>query len=256
MNDFSGKTIIVTGGAQGIGRGIAEYLLDRKCQVVMSDIDIEAGQELVEHLARPEGLLFVHTDVSKEQQVMQCIAETLQFSGRIDGLVNNAGIADPNNAPVTELLLDDWEKILRTNLTGSFLMVKHAAPYLSAQQGAVVNIASTRAIQSEANTEAYAASKGGLVALTHAMAISFGSRIRVNAILPGWIDVSKLKKKSAGKQVHFSRRDHEQHPVGRIGTVKDIAALTAFLLSGQAGFITGQQFIVDGGMTRKMIYGE
>jgi NAD(P)-dependent dehydrogenase (short-subunit alcohol dehydrogenase family) len=91
MNDFSGKTIIVTGGAQGIGGGIVEYLLDRKCQIVMSDIDVEAGQELVEHLARPERLLFVHTDVSKEQQVMQCIAETLQFSGRIDGLVNNAG---------------------------------------------------------------------------------------------------------------------------------------------------------------------
>jgi NAD(P)-dependent dehydrogenase (short-subunit alcohol dehydrogenase family) len=187
---------------------------------------------------------------------MQCITETLQFTGRIDGLVNNAGIADPNNAPITELLLDDWEKILRTNLTGSFLMVKHAAPYLSAQQGTVVNIASTRAIQSEANTEAYAASKGGLVALTHAMAISFGNRIRVNAILPGWIDVSKLKKKSARKQVHFSRQDHEQHPVGRIGKVEDIAALTAFLLSDKAGFITGQQFIVDGGMTRKMIYAE
>lgn len=256
MNDFSGKTIIVTGGAQGIGRGIVEYLLDRKCQVVMSDIDIEAGQELVEHLANPECLLFVHTDVSKEHQVMQCITETLQFSGRIDGLVNNAGIADPSNAPITELLLEDWEKILRTNLTGSFLMVKHAAPYLSSNEGAVVNIASTRALQSEANTEAYAASKGGLVALTHAMAISFGSRIRVNAILPGWIDVSNLKKKSARKAVHFSRQDHEQHPVGRIGKVEDIAALTAFLLSDQAGFITGQQFVVDGGMTRKMIYAE
>ncbi len=256
MNDISGKTIIVTGGAQGIGRGIVEYLLDRKCQVVMSDIDIEAGEELVEHLARPESLLFVHTDVSKERQVMQCITETLRFTGRIDGLVNNAGIADPNNAPITELLLDDWEKILRTNLTGSFLMVKYAAPYLSIKHGAVVNIASTRALQSEANTEAYAASKGGLVALTHAMAISFGSRIRVNAILPGWIDVSSLKKKSARKQVHFSRQDHEQHPVGRIGTVEDIAALTGFLLSDASGFITGQQFIADGGMTRKMIYAE
>lgn len=256
MNDFSGKTIIVTGGAQGIGRGIVEYLLDRKCQVVMSDIDIEAGQELVEHLARPESLLFVQTDVSKEHHAMQCITKTLQFTSRIDGLVNNAGITNPSNAPITELLLDDWEKILRTNLTGSFLMVKHAAPHLSRNDGAVVNIASTRALQSEANTEAYAASKGGLVALTHAMAISFSNRIRVNAILPGWIDVSNLKKKSARRPMHFSRQDHEQHPVGRIGKVEDIAALTAFLLSDEAGFITGQQFIVDGGMTRKMIYAE
>jgi len=100
------------------------------------------------------------------------------FYSRISGLVNNAGIAQPNNAPITELVLEDWDKNLRTNLTGSFLMVKHAAPHLMAQKGAVVNIASTRAIQSEANTEAYAASIGGLV-----------SRIRVNAILPGWIDV-------------------------------------------------------------------
>lgn len=256
MKDFSGKTVIVTGGAQGIGRGIAEYLLARKCQVVVADIDIEAGLELVEILSTPETMLFVHTDVSVEHDVSNCVAETLRFAGRIDGLVNNAGIARPGNAPITELLLEDWEKTLSTNLTGSFLMVKHAAPHLMAQKGAVVNIASTRAIQSEANTEAYAASKGGLVALSHAMAISFSGRIRVNAILPGWIDVSDLKKKSAGKHVHLSKLDHEQHPAGRVGRAEDIAALTAFLLSDEAGFITGQQFIADGGMTRKMIYVE
>lgn len=177
MDDFAGKSIIVTGGAQGIGRGIVLYLLERNCQVIVSDIDMEAGLELIEHLAMPDKLFFVHTDVGEEKSVSQCIAEALRFTGRISGLVNNAGITQPNNAPITELVLEDWDKILRTNLTGSILMVKHAAPHLMAQKGAVVNIASTRAIQSEANTEAYAASKGGLVALTHAMAISFGSRI-------------------------------------------------------------------------------
>lgn len=254
MQSFSGKCVIVTGGAQGIGRGIAEYLLAQDCRVVVADIDAEAGRELAEELARPERLLVVRTDVGEEGDAARCVAAAMDFAGRLDGLVNNAGIASPANPPLAELSLAAWEKMLRINLTGAFLMVKHAAPHLMASRAAVVNISSTRALQSEANTEAYAAAKGGLVALTHAMAISFGSRLRVNVILPGWIDVTGCRKRSSRKAADFSRQDHEQHPVGRIGRPEDVAALTAFLLSEEAGFITGQQFIVDGGMTRKMIY--
>ena len=256
MDDLSGKTVIVTGGAQGIGRGISEYLMQKNCRVIIADLDSEAGEELIGSCKTTDNLRFVPTDVGRESSVANCIAETLRHFSRLDGLVNNAGIADPYNPPITDFLLSDWEKMIRTNLTGSFLMVKHAAPSLMARQGAVVNIASTRAHQSEAHTEAYAASKGGLVALTHAMAISFGPRLRVNVILPGWIDVSSLRKASARKNVSYSREDHQQHPVGRIGKAADIAALTAFLLSDQAGFITGQEFVVDGGMTKKMIYRE
>ena len=256
MVDFSSKTIVVTGGAQGIGRGISEYLLERKGKVIIADIDIEAGQELTDYLAQPDRALFVPTDVGDEQSVIHCLTESLNFAGRIDGLVNNAGLAHPGRTPLIELSLDSWEKMLRTNLTGCFLMVKHTAPHMMTKGGAIVNIASTRALQSEADTEAYSASKGGLLALTHALAVSLGSRIRVNAVLPGWIDVSSWRKSSARIPATLSPDDHLQHPAGRVGTVDDIAAMTAFLLSEEAGFITGQQFIVDGGMTRKMIYCE
>jgi NAD(P)-dependent dehydrogenase (short-subunit alcohol dehydrogenase family) len=119
----------------------------------------------------------------------------------------------------------------------------YAAPHLRAAHGAIVNIASTRALQSEPDTEAYAASKGGLVALSHALAMSLGPRVRVNCVSPGWIAHAKVRKK-----------DHAQHPVGRVGRDEDVAGLVAYLLSDAAGFVTGQNFVIDGGMTRKMIY--
>lgn len=185
-----------------------------------------------------------------------CISATVARFGRIDGLVNNAGIAHPGRTPVTELSIDVWERMLRVNLTGAFLMVKHAAAHLERHRGAIVNIASTRALQSEPHTEAYSASKGGLVALTHALAISFAHRIRVNAVLPGWIDISGLQKKSKVYPAELRPDDHLQHPAGRVGVADDVAAIVAYLLSDQASFITGQSFVVDGGMTKKMIYVE
>ncbi len=120
----------------------------------------------------------------------------------------------------------------------------------------IVNIASTRAMQSEPHTEAYSATKGGLVALTHALAMSLGPDVRVNCISPGWIAVSEWKKRSQRKAADLRQEDHAQHPAGRVGIPGDVAALVAFLISYEAGFITGQNFVVDGGMTKKMIYVE
>jgi NAD(P)-dependent dehydrogenase (short-subunit alcohol dehydrogenase family) len=125
---------------------------------------------------------------------------------------------------------------------------------LKTTKGSIVNIGSTRALQSEQNTEAYSASKGGILALTHALAVSLGPEIRVNCISPGWIDVSGVKKKSAANQIELSGADNEQHPAGRVGKPEDIANMVLFLLNPENDFITGQNFIVDGGMTRKMIY--
>jgi len=122
-------------------------------------------------------------------------------------------------------------------------MAKHCVPQLRRHRGAIVNIASTRALQSEPDTEAYAAAKGGLVGLTHALAISLGPEVRVNCVSPGWIARESVR-----------RKDHAQHPVGRVGHGEDIAGIVAYLLSDAAGFVTGQNFVVDGGMTKKMIY--
>lgn len=132
----------------------------------------------------------------------------------------------------------------------------HAAPLMKRSGGgAMINIASTRALQSEPNTEAYAASKGGVLALTHALAVSLGpDRIRVNAVSPGWIDVTEWKKAALRKAAHLTEADHAQHPVGRVGHPDDIASACVFLASDEAGFVTGQNLVIDGGMTVKMIY--
>jgi NAD(P)-dependent dehydrogenase (short-subunit alcohol dehydrogenase family) len=161
----------------------------------------------------------------------------------LDLLVNNGGIADPVNGPLAELSLADWRKTIDSHLTGAFLMSSAAIPLLN-KGGAIVNMISTRAFMSEPHTEAYATSKGALFALTHALAISEGPRIRVNAIAPGWI--------SDGEDLRTV--DHEQHPVGRVGRAEDIAGAVLYL--AEAGFVTGQVLTVDGGMTRKMIYAE
>jgi len=255
QHQFDGKTVIVTGGAQGIGMGIAQELLARGANVVIGDIDDEALDGVRQEMAS-DRLLCLHTDIRLEPSVQECIAAAADRFGTIDGLVNNGGIASPGRTPITELTLENWDNMLRTNLTGAFLMAKHCCPWLRKNGGAMVNISSTRAYQSEANTEAYAATKGGLVALTHALAVSLGPQIRVNCICPGWIDVSNWKKKANRRQIALSEKDHRQHPAGRVGIPGDIAALTAFLLSDEAGFITGQSFVVDGGMTKKMIYVE
>ncbi len=226
------KTALVTGAAQGIGAAIAALLAERGYEVAVVDVKNPG-----------KGGFFVHTDVSSEASVRACVRAVVRKLGRLDALVNNAGLADPASGPLEKLALAQWNRRIGTNLTGVFLMAKHCAAHLRAARGAMVNIASTRALQSEPHTEAYAASKGGVVALSHALAMSLGPEVRVNCISPGWIAHQRLRKK-----------DHAQHPVGRAGRDADIAALTAYLLSDAAGFITGQNFIADGGMTRKMIY--
>jgi hypothetical protein len=151
--------------------------------------------------------------------------------------------------PLRQLTLEEWHRVIDTNLTAAFLLARAAERPLRKAHGSIVLIASTRASMSEANTESYSASKGGLVALTHALAISLGPEVRVNCISPGWIatkDYGALR-----------RKDHAQHPAGRVGKPDDIAEITAFLLDDKrSGFVTGANFVVDGGMTRKMIYVE
>lgn len=256
MRGLKDKVAIVTGGGQGIGKGIAFHLLEERMHVAILEKDPEAGEEAASELSLLGDVHFFPADVADEDSVKKAVRRTVETFGRLEALINNAGISDPVSGPVEDLSLADWNRIIQTNLTGCFLCAKYAVPHLRKELGAIVNIASTRAFQSEPNTVAYSASKGGLVALTHALAVSLGPEIRVNCVSPGWIDVSGWKKAAGRAEQELRRVDHEQHPVGRVGRPQDIAGLVAFLVSEEAGFITGQNFIVDGGMTRKMIYAE
>ncbi|MBW7472640.1 SDR family oxidoreductase [Marinobacter sp. M216] len=249
----SERVALVTGGAKGIGRGIVQHLSNEGWKVVFSDLDDTVGKTLE---SAGKGLLkFVAGDVASERDVKRMLRETLSWGGRLDAVINNAGIANPETGPVEALSLKEWQRRLDVNLTGPFLVAKHAVPHLRQARGAIVNIASTRALQSEPDTEAYAATKGGIVALTHALAMSLGPEIRVNCISPGWIDTRAHQGSSEGVPP-LTKEDHSQHPVGRVGVPEDIASMTDYLISPKAGFITGQNFVVDGGMVRKMIYGE
>jgi NAD(P)-dependent dehydrogenase (short-subunit alcohol dehydrogenase family) len=248
------QVAVITGAGQGIGRCLAKRFLEKGWRVVIADIDADAAAEAAAKYGTVETALPFQVDVADEGAVQRMVAETLSRFGRIDALVNNAAQARAHMGPVESLDLGQWNRVIASNLTGAFLCSKHAIPELRRSSGSIVNIASTRALQSEADTEAYSASKGGLVALTHALAMSLGPAIRVNCVSPGWIAVEDWKKDSQAKPPRLSAEDHAQHPVGRVGRPDDIAEMVLFLVSEGAGFITGQNFVVDGGMTRKMIY--
>jgi len=230
------KVALVTGGAHGIGLACAERLARDGWRVVVADRQPPPASLAARHVA---------TDIAEEAQVASLAEGIARQEGRLDALVSNAGFMI--RKPVRDLTLAEWNSVIATNLTATFLLVRATEALLRASRGAVVTIASTRAHQSEADTESYSASKGGLVALTHALAISLGPDIRVNCVSPGWIDVE-------GETLR--KEDHAQHPAGRVGRAEDIAALVAWLVGPESGFVTGAEFISDGGMTRKMIYAE
>lgn len=238
------QVVIVTGASQGIGRGIAEAYIAKGAQVVLADVNEKLGKEISEQLV---GSLFIKTDVRKESDIKKLMKETVKQFGRIDIVINNAGKSEFKN--LFELSVDEWDDVINTNLRSVFLCSREVAVYMRKQEsgGSIVNIASTRAIMSEPNSEAYAASKGGIVAITHALATSLAEhRITVNAISPGWIETTAYND--------LRDIDHEQHLSKRVGKPSDIAKACLYLTDPQNDFVTGINLVVDGGMTRKMIY--
>lgn len=249
------KVVAITGGAQGIGRGIAFAFAEAGYAVSLADPDADAGQEAVTKVReRGAKAIFAQTDVAKEADVQRWIDRTVDELGCPDVLVNNAGIL--RNGPFLDLPVEDFDRVIAVNLRGTFLAAQHTARRMVARGrgGAIINIASTRAFMSEPGTEAYTASKGGIVALTHGMAISLGPHgIRVNAISPGWIETRDWQYTLRAETPVHSERDRLQHTVGRVGKPEDIAEACLFLAE-HAGFMTGQNITIDGGMTVKMIY--
>ncbi|MDR2926820.1 MAG: SDR family oxidoreductase [Cytophagaceae bacterium] len=236
------KTAVVTGGAHGIGKSIVLNLLNQEHQVIVLDVNQQYMNVLKAEYV-PNNLHTMICDVGLPQKVSFVMQEIGARFGKIDYLINNAGISA--FTAIDEISIDTWNRILTVNLSGMFFTAKYGKPFF-ANNSAIVNIASTRALMSEPHGEAYGASKGGIVALTHALSISLAPKTRVNCISPGWIAVNDNEA--------LSKEDHLQHPAGRVGKGDDIAEMVAFLLSEKAGFITGQNFTVDGGMTKKMIY--
>lgn len=244
--EFGGKTVIVTGAASGIGRALAIAYAARGANVVVADVKQADGKRTGKTI-RESGAkaVFVKADVGKEADVVRLIAESIDAFGAIDILINNAGIGRPKSP--YRLKLADWDTVLRTNLYGAFLCSRETAKHMRRRGGCIVNIASTRALMSEPNSEAYAASKGGIVALTHALAASLGpDKIRVNCISPGWIETTAYDD--------LRDVDHHQHPAGRVGKPDDVVRACVYLTDPSNDFVTGINLIVDGGMTRKMIY--
>lgn len=232
---FQGKIVIVTGAAHGIGKAIAEAYSREGATVIGADI----------HEIEKESLHFIQTDVRKESDIQSLMAEVAARFGKVDILINNAGKF--KITPPTELTLEEWDDFINTNLRSVFLCSREAVKYMKA--GSIVSLASTRAFQSEPYTEAYAASKGGIIALTHALARSFAERnITVNCISPGWIET--------GDYLALRDVDHAQHLSNRVGKPEDIARACLYLTHPENNFITGTNLTIDGGMSKKMMYEE
>lgn len=256
-NNYVNQVVVVTGAANGIGAAIAHAFVEQGATVLFSDVDAKAGKEREKHLlaaAPASQSQFFQADLSDAKEVNEFAKKVLADFTNIKVLVNNAGIFLPR--VLLKRPLEEWDNVINLNLRATYLCSQLFLPALISAKGNIINIASTRAIMSEENTEPYSASKGGIVALTHSLAITIGKfHLRANCISPGWIDTSLWHLPA--KKPTLREEDHAQHPVGRVGTPEDIAQACLFLASEkQAGFITGHNLIVDGGMTRKMIYAE
>jgi NAD(P)-dependent dehydrogenase (short-subunit alcohol dehydrogenase family) len=242
--------VIVTGAGRGIGHSLALAYGEQGAKVVAAELDTSACEQVAETIRQSGGqAIAVPTDVRQPAEVERLIHRAVETYGTVNIMINNAGIM--RSASPYELALEDWEAVIGTNLTGIFLCSREAAKIMRelGQGGSIVNIASTRALMSEPNTEAYAASKAGIVGLTHALAVSLGADgIRVNCISPGWIETRGYEA--------LRKADHEQHPAGRVGKTSDIVKACFYLTDPDNDFVTGINLVVDGGMTRKMIYVE
>ena len=226
MFSFKGKIAVVTGGARGIGKCIADEFSKAGATVCVIDI-LDNG--------------YFVGDLSDKETLERFAKKVIADYGRIDCLINNAA---PKSAGITDCTYEDFEYAQRVGVTAPFYLSKLFAPYFT-DGASIVNISSSRDRMSQPETESYTAAKGGISALTHALAVSLAGRVRVNSVSPGWID---------NNYTVYEGADAVQQPVGRVGDPRDIANMVLYLCSDMAGFITGENICIDGGMTRQMIY--
>lgn len=242
---IKGKRVFVTGGASGIGRAVVNAFLDAGAIVAYCDITVHGDSGRDE-----KGVMYFRTDVSDAGQLACCMETLFDEWGDIDIIVNNAGVSDFKN--ITDTAVEEFDRIIDTNLRPVFITSRILALHRKNRNyenlyGRIINICSTRYLMSEAGTEAYSASKGGIYSLTHALAVSLAEfHITVNSVSPGWIENYNYER--------LTEADHRQHPSGRVGKPEDIARMCLFLSEEENDFINGENITIDGGMTKKMIY--
>ncbi len=249
MTTLNNKVALVTGGASGIGQGIAECFAEAGAAVCVFDIN-GAGAEAVALSLAAQPSLAIQGDVSSECDVRAAVERTVAEFGGLDILINNAGIELEGS--VADLALEQWERQLAVNLRGAYLFSHYAVQPLRARRGVILNISSVHAFVSYPRRVAYDTTKAGLLGMTRAMALDHGpDGIRVNAVCPGYIHTPLVEKwlRSAPDREARMQQILQAHPVGRIGTSRDVAEACLFLASDAASFITGACLVVDGGMT-------
>lgn len=244
------KIAIVTGGAGGIGRCITEEFLKAGATVACIDMDAEAGRGLEERYGA-ERLYFYAGDIAEQSVLDDFTARVVSRFGQVDYLINNACIS--KKGLLSECSYEDFEYVQRIGVTAPYYLTLRLKPHF-AEGAAIINISSSRQFMSQPDTESYSAAKGGIGALTHSLSVSLTGKVRVNAINPGWIDTAAYHGKGERAEPAHSAPDRLQHPAGRVGIPQDIAAMVLFLCSDAAGFITGENISIDGGMGRLMIY--
>ncbi|PWW02732.1 NAD(P)-dependent dehydrogenase (short-subunit alcohol dehydrogenase family) [Paenibacillus cellulosilyticus] len=247
--NFQDKVCVITGGANGIGRCIVEEFLKAGAYVAFNDIDSESAEKLILTYGH-EKLLFVSGDIAEEETIIHFAEEVKKRFDHIDFLINNACMS--KGGILSDCSFDDFNYTLRVGVTAPYMLSKLLMDYFSLD-GAIINIASTRAFMSQPDTESYSAAKGGIIALTHALSSSLAGKVRVNAISPGWIDTGAYQKEKHYTPKYTSA-DMLQHPAGRVGEPLDIAKMVLFLCSNAGSFIAGENITIDGGMSKQMIY--
>lgn len=251
MDVIRTKRVFVTGGAKGIGRAIVIAFCQAGADVTFCDVDEVSALALCDEMKNYQ-CRYLMVDVGNKDSLQNAVSAVLVEKGDIDILINNTGVS--RFGSIHEVSVEEFDKVLNINLRSVFITAKLLAEHRSKEgkadsYGRIINIASTRYLMSEPNSEAYAASKGGVVSLTHALAVSLSEyKITVNCISPGWIETGNYNSLKAA--------DHEQHPSGRVGVPSDIARACLFLCNPDNDFINGQNIVIDGGMTKKMIYAD
>lgn len=246
---YKEKVVLITGAANGIGKVISRSYCEENAMVIMADKDCKSGKKLEEkYLKLGYNAYFYKIDLNNTSEITDMFDFIIKEYSKIDIVINNAAIF--KYKPIEEMTIEEFNSVINVNLTSVFAMAKEFIKYnKESLYGRIINIASTRSIMSESDTEAYAASKGGIISLTHALAVSFSKyNVTVNCISPGWIqnkDYDSLRS-----------IDHNQHPSKRVGRPSDIAQACMFLTNPYNDFINGENIVIDGGMSKKMIYEE